>query len=238
MKILIIDDERAVSEFIKVGLETKLFNVEIAYDGERGAFLGRTGSYDLIILDYNLPKLNGAEVLKEIRLEKKHIPVIMLSVKSELITKKEIFELGADDYLTKPFLFEELYLHIQAVLKRPAKTEGDVYKIDNLTLSTKTNIARRGGNELYLTRREFTLLEYLMRNRGKIVSRQQILEQVWDYNADPFSNSIEAHITSLRKKLNINKNRNLIFNFPGRGYKLALNKLGSYYLTKETDMES
>ena len=209
MKILIIDDERAITEFLKVGLETRLFDVEIAYDGERGAFLGRTGNYDLIILDYNLPKLNGAEVLKEIRYEKKHTPVIMLSVRSEIITKKEIFELGADDYLTKPFLFEELFLHIKAILKRPAKTEGTVFKIDNLTLSTKTNIVRRGSRELYLTRREFTLLEYLMRNRGKIVSRQQILEQVWDYNADPFSNSIEAHITSLRRKLNINKNRNL-----------------------------
>ncbi|MHB8904186.1 MAG: response regulator transcription factor [Patescibacteria group bacterium] len=235
MKILIIDDERAISEFIKVGLESRLFNVEIAYDGERGAFMGRTGNYDLIILDYNLPKLNGAEVLSEIRKEKKHIPVIMLSVKSEMITKKEIFELGADDYLTKPFLFDELFLHIQAVLKRPAKIEGTVFKIDNLSLSTKTKIARRGSRELYLTRREFTLLEYLMRNRGQIISRQQILEEVWDYNADPFSNSVEAHITSLRRKLNINKNRNLIHNFPGRGYKLALKKMDCLYLTNEID---
>lgn len=238
MKILIIDDERAISEFIKVGLEAKLFNVEIAYDGERGAFLGRTGNYDLIILDYNLPKLNGAEVLSEIRQEKKHIPVIMLTVKSEMITKKEIFDLGVDDYLTKPFLFEELFLHIQAVLRRPGKIEGDIYKIDNLTLSTKTNIVRRGGRELYLTRREFTLLEYLMKHRGQIISRQQILEQVWDYNADPFSNSVEAHITSLRRKLNINKSRNLIFNFPGRGYKIALNKLGNLYLTESIDQEN
>jgi two-component system copper resistance phosphate regulon response regulator CusR len=216
MKILIIDDERAVSEFIKVGLESKLHKVEIAYDGERGAFLGRTGNYDLIILDYNLPKFNGAEVLKEIRKEERHVPVLMLSVKSEIITKREIFELGADDYLTKPFLFEELLLHVQALLRRPAKIEGDFFKIDNLTLSTKSNIARRAGREIYLTRREFALLEHLMRNRDKIISRQQILEQVWDYNADPFSNSIEAHITSLRRKLNINKNRNLIHNFPGQ----------------------
>lgn len=235
MKILIIDDERAISEFIKVGLESKLFMVEIAYDGERGAFLGRTGNYDLIILDYNLPKLNGAEVLKEIRKEKKHIPVIMLSVKSEMITKKEIFGLGADDYLTKPFLFEELFLHVQAVLKRPAKIEGSVFKIDNLTLSTKTKIARRGKRELYLTRREFSLLEYMLRHRGQIVSRQQILEEVWDYNADPFSNSIEAHMVSLRRKLNFDKNRNLIFNFPNRGYKLALKKMDCLYLTDGVD---
>ncbi|MFA5131008.1 MAG: response regulator transcription factor [Patescibacteria group bacterium] len=226
MKILIIDDERAVAEFLKQGLEAQMFSVETAADGERGAFLGRTGNYDLIILDYVLPKLSGPEVLQEIRSEKKHVPVIMLTVKSEIQTKEEVFKLGADDYLTKPFLFDELLMRITAILKRPTRTEGELYKIDNLTLSTRTKIIRRGGRELYLTRREFSLLEYLLRNRSQIVSRQQLLEHVWDYNADPFSNSIESHIASLRRKLNQNKNRNLIHTFNGRGYKLALNKLG------------
>ncbi len=225
MKILIIDDERAIVEFLKQGLEAQLFDVETASDGERGAFLGRTGNYDLIILDYVLPKMNGPEVLKEIRNEKKNIPVIMLTVKSEISAKDEAFSLGADDYLTKPFLFEELLMRIQAILKRPAKVEGDFFKIDNLTLSARTKIIRRGGREIYLTRREFNLLEYLLRHRGQIVARQQLLEHVWDYNFDPFSNSIESHIASLRRKLNQNKNRNLIHTFNGRGYKLALNKL-------------
>jgi two-component system copper resistance phosphate regulon response regulator CusR len=227
MKILIIDDEAAIVEFLKQGLESQLFNVETAADGERGAFLGRTGNYDLIILDYVLPKMNGPEVLREIRSEKKHIPVIILTVKSELLSKEEMFNLGADDYLTKPFLFDELLLRVNAILKRPAKIESDLFKIDNLTLSLRTKTVRRDGQELYLTRREFSLLEYLLRNRGLIVSRQQILEHVWDYNADPFSNSIESHIASLRRKLNKNKNRNLIHTFNGRGYKLALNKLGN-----------
>ena len=227
MKILIVDDEQSIVEFLKQGLEAQLFNVETAADGERGAFLGRTGNYDLIILDYNLPEMNGPEVLKEIRREKRHIPVIMLTVHSELRIKEEMFNLGADDYLTKPFLFDELLLRITALLKRPSKTEGELYKIDNLTLSMRTKIIRRGGKEVYLTRREFALLEYLLRNREHIVSRQQLLEHVWDYNADPFSNSIESHIASLRRKLNQNKNRNLIHTFNGRGYKLALNKLGS-----------
>jgi len=226
MKILIIDDERAIVEFLKQGLEAHLFSVETAADGERGAFLGRTGNYDLIILDYVLPKLSGPEVLKEIRSDQKNVPIIILTVKSELQAKDQVFNLGADDYLTKPFLFDELLLRINAILKRPNKTEGDLFKIDNLTLSTKTKIIRRGGKELYLTRREFSLLEYLLRNRSQIVSRQQLLEHVWDYNADPFSNSIESHIASLRRKLNQNKNRNLIHTFNGRGYKLALNKLG------------
>ncbi len=226
MKILIVDDEAAIAEFLKQGLEAQFFNVEIAADGERGAFLGRTGNFDLIILDYNLPKMNGPEVLKEIRSEKKHIPVIMLTVRSEIQNKELMYELGVDDYLTKPFLFAELLMRINAILKRPAKTEGEFFKIDNLTLSTKTKIIRRGGKEIYLTRREFALLEYLLRSRDHIVSRQQLLEHVWDYNADPFSNSIESHMASLRRKLNQNKNRNLIHTFNGRGYKLSLNKLG------------
>ena len=224
MKILIIDDETAITQFLKDGLEANMYIVETATDGERGAFMGRTGNYDLIILDYNLPKLNGAAVLKEIRQEKKHVPVLMITVRSELTTKNEIFAGGADDYLTKPFLFEELLLRVRALLKRPAKIEGEFYKIDNLTLNTASKIIRRNGREIYLTRREFALLEYLMINRGQIVSRNQILEHVWDYNADPFSNSIETHLASLRRKLNTNKNRNLIHTFTGRGYKLALNK--------------
>ena len=228
MKILIVDDEPGIVQFLKDGLEANMYVVESASDGERGAFLGRTGNYDLIILDYLLPKMNGAEALTEIRSEKKHVPVLMLTVKSELPEKNEAFALGADDYLTKPFLFEELLLHVRALLKRPAKTEGEFFKIDNLTLSTRSKIIRRGGREIYLTRREFTLLEYLLRNRGQIVSRNQILEHVWDYNADPFSNSVETHLASLRRKLNNGGNRNLIHTFNGRGYKLALKKLGEY----------
>jgi DNA-binding response OmpR family regulator len=226
MKILIIDDERTIVEFLKQGLEAQFFDIETASDGERGAFLGRTGNYDLIILDYVLPKMNGPEVLKEIRNEKKHVPVIMLTVKSEISTKEQMFSLGADDYLTKPFLFDELLMRIQAILKRPTKIEGDFFKIDNLTLNARTKIIRRASQEIYLTRREFNLLEYLLRHRDQIVARQELLEHVWDYNFDPFSNSIESHIASLRRKLNQNKNRNLIHTFNGRGYKLALNKLG------------
>lgn len=225
MKILIIDDEPAIVQFLKTGLEANMYIVESAGDGERGAFLGRTGTYDLIILDYMLPKMNGVEVLKDIRQENKHVPILILTVKSEFHDKEELFQLGADDYLTKPFLFEELLLHIKALLKRPAKIEGTLFKVDNLTLNTHTMIIRRGSKEIYLTRREFALLEYLMANRNKIVSRNQILEHVWDYNADPFSNSVETHMASLRRKLNANKNRNLIHTFTGRGYKLALNKL-------------
>lgn len=225
MKILIIDDDQALVEILKQGLSAKQFLVEIANDGERGAFLGRTGNYDLIILDYILPKLSGPLVLQEIRQENKQIPIIMLTVKAELQNKQEIFGLGADDFMTKPFLFEELWLHIQALLRRPPRTNQEILKLDSLTLNVQTQIIKRGGQEIYLTRREFALLEYLLRHRDQIVSRQQLLENVWDYNADPFSNSLETHIASLRRKLNFKNNRDLIHTFAGRGYKLALKKL-------------
>ncbi len=228
MKILIIEDDKNITKLLKNILEGQMYIVEVTHDGERGSFLARTGKYDLIILDYNLPKMNGEKVLEELRKEKDHIPVLILSVRSELDSKKTAFSLGADDYLTKPFLFDELILRIKALLRRPARIANKLYKIDNLTVNTSTQIVRRGGKEIYLTRREFALLEYLVRQRGHIVSRSQILENVWDYNADPFSNSIETHLSSLRRKLNYKKNRNLIHTFTGRGYKLALNKLSAY----------
>ena len=164
--------------------------------------------------------------MAELQKETTKPPVLILTVKAAIETKQEMFELGADDYLTKPFLFEELLLRVQALLKRPAQIQNQIYKIDNLSLSNKTKVVKRGNQEIYLTRREFSLLEYLLKSRGQIVSRSDILENVWDYNADPFSNTIETHIASLRRKLNLGKNRSLIHTFAGRGYKLALEKIG------------
>ncbi|MBN2854480.1 response regulator transcription factor [Patescibacteria group bacterium] len=226
MKILIIDDEKEIVEFIKRGLEKELFLVESAEDGFRGSFLARTGNYDLIILDYLLPKMNGAEVLKEIRADGNKVPVLMLTVKSEIQSKKKLFETGADDYLSKPFLLEELLLRVKALLKRPPLKFEEVIIIDDLVLDKGNKTVKRADEELYLTKKEYGLLEYLIDNRGKIISRSELLEHVWDYNADPFSNSVETHIASLRRKLNKNKNRDLVHTFSGRGYKFAVNRLG------------
>jgi len=225
MKILIIDDEAAIVEFLRTGLIAQMYTVDSASDGERGSFLARTSHYDLIILDYSLPKLDGAGVLKEIRQDGRAVPILMLSVKSEIIDKETAFNLGADDYLTKPFLLEELLLRVRALLKRPLQIEKELIRLGNLTLCTKNKVVRRNGKEIYLTRREFSLLEFLLRSHGQIISRSEILEHVWDYDADPFSNSIETHIASLRKKLRANRQPELIHTFPGRGYKLALEKL-------------
>lgn len=223
MKILIIEDDQSLLEALRVNLENRFFVVDTAADGERGAFLGRTNSYDAIILDYNLPKLNGAEVIKEIR-QDSAAPIIMLTVRAEIESKILAFNSGADAYLTKPFILEELFLIIHSLLRRPKKLETEIFKIDNLSLEIKRQKVRRAGKIINLTRKEYGLLEYLLRNRGEIITRLQIMEQVWDINGDPFSNSIDTHLANLRRKLNQNGHRNLIHTFPGRGYKLDLRK--------------
>lgn len=225
MRILIIEDEADISSFLKASLEAEMFAVDVASDGERGLFLARSNEYDLIILDYVLPKLNGEQVLEALRQDNKDLPVLVLTVKSELSFKKSLFSLGADDYLTKPFLFQELKLRIKALLRRPKQTQEEIIQVGDLMLDTRQQIIKRGDKQIYLTRKEFMLLEYLMINKGQVVSRGAILEHAWDINADPFSNSLETHITSLRKKIGRSKGKELIHTFHGRGYKLATNKL-------------
>lgn len=224
MRILLIEDEADIAEFIKMNLETEFYTVDVASDGERGSFLARTNEYDLIICDYILPKQNGSEVVKEVRQENKNVPIIILSVKSEIDTKINLFELGVDDYLTKPFLFEELLAHIKAVLRRPAKRESQILKIDDLILDADKHLVKRGRQTITLTRKELSLLEYLIKNRSRIMSRTMIMEHVWDMNADPFSNTIESHITNLRRKINLPGKKELIHTVSGRGYKIDLRK--------------
>lgn len=225
MRILIIEDEVKIINFLKPNLEAEFYIVDTATDGEQGSFLARTNDYDLIILDYVLPKMDGLEVCKEIKKDKKNVPIIMLTIKSELDTKIKLFEQGVDDYLTKPFLFEELTARIKAVLKRPNKVDSKILRIDDLSVNLYSHIVKRCGKEIYLTRKEFCLLEYFIRNKGKLLSRALILEHVWDMNADPFSNTIEAHVLNLRKKINPNKKRrDLIHTIPSRGYKMELKR--------------
>lgn len=224
MRILLIEDEKDIAEFIKINLTAEFYTVDIALDGERGSFLARTNDYDLIICDYILPKQNGPEVVKEIREENKDVPIIILSVKSEISSKVDLFNLGVDDYLTKPFLFEELLAHIKAILRRPIKRENPILKIDDLLLDTDKHLVKRGRQVITLTKKELSLLEYLIKNRGRVMSRVMIMEHIWDANADPFSNTIESHITNLRRKINLPGKKELIHTVSGRGYKADLKK--------------
>jgi DNA-binding response OmpR family regulator len=222
MRILVIEDEEGIAKFLKAGLESEYFAVDLAEDGEKGSYLAKTNDYDMIILDNMLPKKNGAEVCQEIRATGKNTPIIMLSARGEMGIKVELLNKGADDYMTKPFSLEELLARIRALLRRPHYVSSEVLTIDDLVMDTKRHTVKRGEKEIYLTRKEFMLLEYLLKHRDSVVSRGMIMEHVWDMNADPFSNTIESHILNVRKKISAKGKKNLIHTLPGVGYKLGL----------------
>lgn len=224
MRILLIEDDRQVRESLQKSLITECFNVDTAIDGDQGSYLARTNDYDLILLDNLLPKKTGLEVCAEIRARGKNMPIIMLTVQSEIPTKVALLNAGADDYVTKPFSFEELSARIRAVLRRPAAPLEETMTIGDLGINFNTHLVTRAGREIYLTKKEYELLVYLARNTGKTVSRGMILEHVWDINADPFSNTLETHMLNLRRKVDLKFPTKLIHTMAGRGYKLDTRK--------------
>jgi DNA-binding response OmpR family regulator len=219
MKILIVEDNSAVRNVLRMSLEAECFSVDETDNGDDGSFMARTNEYDLIILDNVLPGKMGKQICKEIREAGKTMPVLFLSMKSDVLDKITLLDTGADDYLTKPFSFEELLARIRALLRRPQALKETIITVGNLELHHDKHQVFLKGKELQLTRKEFSLLEHLMQNKGLVVSRGQLLEHVWDINANPFSNTIEAHILNIRRKIGDNKKR-VIRNIPGRGYKM------------------
>ncbi len=220
MRLLIIEDDEETRESLKASFEEECFAVDTAKDGTDGSYMARVNNYDLIILDHLLPGKDGFEVCDEIRRSGKHVPILMLSVKSEIDHKVQLFGQGIDDYVTKPFSFHELIARVRAILRRPKELKDDVITIDDLKLDMQKQAIFRGKERIYLTRKEFSLLEYLMRNKGKVLSRGMIMEHVWSADSDPFSNTIEAHILNLRKKIEPGNKKKLIHSVPGRGYKI------------------
>lgn len=186
--------------------------------------MARINQYDLILIDINLPKKNGLQVIRELREKQKETYIIVVSAHISVDEKVLAFKYGADDYITKPFSYDELKARIQAILRRPSKMEPDILTLSNLSLDRNKKKAQRGNKVIYLTRKEFALLEYLLLNRGNVVSRSMIMEHVWNSESDPFSNTIEAHILNLRKKIELPRMDKLIHNVPGRGYKIDLEK--------------
>jgi DNA-binding response OmpR family regulator len=219
MKILIIEDDSNISSSLASFFKSQSIVFDIADEGERGLFLARVNNYDLILLDYNLPQLSGKEIITRLRAEGKATPIIMLTVRGELEDKINILGIGADDYLIKPFSLTELLARIRAVLRRPPNLENKKLICKNLEVDPISFNVTRNGRQILLRTKEFTLLEYLLRNKGAVVSRQEIMEHVWDENADPFSNTIEVHMMNLRRKIETKKDR-FIFTIPNRGYKL------------------
>ena len=221
MRLLVVEDEPKIAGFLKDSFEAEYFAVDVAEDGEQGSYLARVNDYDMVVLDNLLPKKDGLEVCKDIRATGKNVPILVVSVKTGANDKVMLLDAGADDYLAKPFVLEELFARIRALLRRPAGLEEDELMVEDITLDSRSGNVRRGEKSIYLTRKEFMLLRYLMRNHGLVLSRGMILEHVWDMSVDIFSNTIESHILSLRKKLDDMSKDRLIQTVPGRGYRMG-----------------
>lgn len=222
MNILIVEDEQKVAAFIKKGLEVYGFHSEIIDDGVLGFRMGLKNSYDLIILDVNLPSMNGFEVCKQLREANSKVPILMLTALGTTKDKVLGFDLGADDYLVKPFEFEELLARVKALIKRAkaAPLLESTLKVADLELNSESKIVTRNGVFIELTVKEFLLLEYLMRNTGKVLSRSDIAEKIWDISFDTGTNIIDLYIYYLRKKIDKDFNTKLIHTQVGMGYVL------------------
>jgi heavy metal response regulator len=218
MRLLLIEDEEKVSRFIVKGLEAERFAVDVAADGDRGLELAQTYSYDLIILDLMLPGLSGTEVLRLVRRQNEHVPVLVLTSRDAINDKVEHFEIGADDYLTKPFAFAELLVRVKALLRRGAVNRANTLRVADLEIDRLTQQVRRGGLRIELTGKEYALLEYLMTNAGRVLSRTMIIEHVWDQSFDGATNIVDVYVRHLRNKIDEPFERKLIRTVRGVGY--------------------
>lgn len=222
MRILVIEDEEKVARFIQKGLEAEQYQVAVIHEGKKGEFEARSGGYDLLILDVLLPGKNGFEILRSLRKEKSEIPVLMLTARSTTEDIVQGLDLGADDYLTKPFAFDELLARVRSLLRRKAQASTTLVMGD-LRLDTVSHKASRNGVAIELTSREYALLDFLMRNPGKLFSRQHLGEKVWGYQFDPGTNIIDVYVNHLRKKIDASSPKKLLHTIRGKGYALAEN---------------
>lgn len=225
MKILIVEDEIKLNKALAVGLQNHGYAVESAYDGEEGEKLARINGYDLIILDVMMPKRDGVEVCKNLRQAGKTTPILMLTAKDAIEDRVNGLDAGADDYLIKPFAFEELIARIRTLFRRSPLTTTDILDLDDLHLDTRTQRVTIGAKtgvvkEIELTLREYALLEYFLRNKDTVLTRGDLLEHVWDINYDSLSNVVDVHLKNLRKKLP-KKYASRIKTIWGKGYKLV-----------------
>jgi heavy metal response regulator len=218
MRILVVEDEKKVASFLKKGLEEENYAVDVAHDGEEGLALAQINEYDLVILDIMLPKLDGMEVLRQIRSDGSGVPILILTAKDSVEDIVGGLDSGSDDYLTKPFSFAELVARVRALLRRRMMEKTDLLEVDDLTLSLSTHRVKRGGREIELTAKEYGLLEYFMRNPNRILTRTLIAEHVWDYHFDSSTNVIDVYVNYLRKKIDQGFEKKLIHTVRGSGY--------------------
>lgn len=217
MKILIVEDEIGIANFLRDGLEDENYSVDVALDGKRGVELATTRIYDLMLIDWMLPGISGIDITKQIRKLNKKVPVIFLTARDALHDTVMGLEAGANDYIKKPFQFEELLARIKVQLREDHE-ELTTLSFDDLTLETTTHQVFSGGTEINLTKKEFSLLYFLLKNKGKVCTRNEIIKEVWEINFETDSSSLDVYINFLRKKLETKKSGNMIQTIRGIGY--------------------
>lgn len=221
MRVLVIEDEHKIARALKKALEQESYAVDLSYDGDDGYSMIMTEPYDVAIIDRMIPgEYDGLAIVKAMRHSKIHTPVILLTAKTSVRDRTEGLDAGADDYLIKPFALEELLARVRALLRRPAEQQPSTLTVGDLTLNTLTFDVRRNGDEIRLTSKEFALLEYLMRNPGRPLSKDVIISHVWDYDADILPNTVEVYIKYLRTKIDVPYKTELIHTIRGFGYKI------------------
>lgn len=223
MRILVVEDEHKIAAAIKKGLEQENYAVDVAYTGNDGFDLASTEEYDIILLDVLLPGMDGITICRELRRREIHTPILMLTAKGQVQDKITGLDTGADDYLTKPFSFEELLARIRALARRPKTSLGNTLAIADLTLNTHTYEVMRGGTAIPLSGKEFALLEYLLRHPNTVLTKDQIIAHVWNYDADILPNTVEVYIKNLRNKIDkpFPKRQPIIETIRGFGYKIG-----------------
>jgi DNA-binding response OmpR family regulator len=220
MRLLVVEDEKKVANFIKQGLEEEGYAIDVAGDGEEGLAMALDGVHDLFILDIGLPRMNGLQVLEELRRRKVATPVLLLTVRATIEDKVLGLDAGADDYLTKPFAFQELLARVRALLRRRGEGGPALLQFSDLVLDPARRTVSRGGEKLDLTAKEFAILEYFMRNPERVLTRTQIIEHVWDYDFDTGTNLVDVYVNYLRKKVDSGRESKLIHTIRGVGYVL------------------
>jgi DNA-binding response OmpR family regulator len=223
MRILVVEDEHKIANSIKKGLEQELYAVDVSYDGDSGYDLASTEDYDVIVLDIMLPGLSGIEIVKKLRDSKKHTPIILLTAKGQLQDKVTGLDSGADDYLTKPFAFEELIARIRALSRRPKDNTGTTLQYESLSLNTVSFEVKREDTIIHLSNKEYAVLEYLLRHPNQILNKEQIITHVWNYDSDILPNTVEVYIGYLRQKIDkpFPDKSPLIQTVRGFGYKIG-----------------
>ena len=221
MRVLIVEDEHKIARALKKALEQETYAVDVAYDGDEGYAMATTEPYDIAIIDRMIPgEYDGIGIVKAMREQKVHTPVIFLSALGSVTERTAGLDAGADDYLVKPFALEELLARVRALLRRPTEQHATVLSAGDLTLNTITYSVERAGKTINLTSKEFALLEYLLRNPGRPLSKEVIISHVWDYDADILPNTVEVYIKYLRNKVDAPFSSPLIHTVRGFGYKL------------------